>query len=87
MTRQENEGQENRRFLDEFLERYRQLSSWGRFQVDLYLKWMTFQRRLGKIVWDWLIIQWKVDKALLRIKERLGRNGLVLFASGKIRFP
>jgi hypothetical protein len=64
MPRQEKEEQNNRQFLDEFLELYRQLSPWGRFQVDLYLKLLAVQRRLGKIAWDWLIVQWKIDQAL-----------------------
>ena len=69
MTSQETQEQENRQVLDEFLELYRQLSPWDRFQVDLYLKWMAFQRRLGKIVWDWLIFQWKINKTVLRIMK------------------
>jgi hypothetical protein len=63
MSRQEKEEQNNRQFLDEFLELYRQLSPWGRFQIDLYLKWLSVQRQLGKITWDWLMIQWKIDQA------------------------
>ena len=62
--RQEKEEQNNRQFLDEFLELYRQLSPWGRFQVDLYLKWLAIQRHLGKIAWDWLTVQWKIDQAI-----------------------
>ncbi len=64
MSRQEKEEQNNRQFLDEFLELYRQLSPWGRFQIDLYLKWLSVQRQLGKIAWDWLMIQWKIDQAI-----------------------
>jgi hypothetical protein len=64
MPRQEKEEQNNRQFFDEFLELYRQLSPWGRFRVDLYLNWMSVQRHLGKIAWDWLMIQWKIDQAI-----------------------
>jgi len=71
MTRHENEEQNNRQFLDEFLELYRQLSPWGRFQIDLYLNWLSVQRQLGKVAWDWLMLQWKMDQAIAtRLHEK-----------------
>jgi hypothetical protein len=60
----ENEEQENPQLLEEFLELYRQLSAWERFQVDLYIHWSAWQRRLGKIVWDWLVFQWRLGEKI-----------------------
>ena len=64
ITREENEEQEGREFLEEFLEIYSQLSSWERFQVDLYIHWSGLQRRLRKILWDWLMLQWHLDEKI-----------------------
>ena len=64
MTRQENEENENSQWLEEFLELYRQLSVWERFQVDLYIQWSALQRHSRKIVWDWLMTQWKIDRLI-----------------------
>jgi hypothetical protein len=69
MTGPQKEEQKNSQFFEEFLEIYRQLSPWGRFQIDLYLNWMSFQRRLGKLVWDWIIFQWKINQAVLRLMK------------------
>ena len=62
--REENEDNESRKFLDEFLELYRQLSAWERFQVDVYIRWSSLQKRLGKVVWDWLVFQWDLDEKI-----------------------
>jgi hypothetical protein len=67
ITRKENEDKESPQVLEEFLRLYRQLSSWERFQVDLYIRWSALQRHLGKIVWDWLIFQWSLDEKIRRI--------------------
>jgi len=64
IPREENEDNESRKFLDEFLELYRQLSAWERFQVDVYIRWSSLQRHLGKIVWDWLVFQWNLDEKI-----------------------
>ena len=68
IPREENQEEEGTKFLDEFLELYRQLSAWERFQVDLYIRWSSLQRRLGKILWDWFLFQWNLDE---KIKARL----------------
>ena len=65
-TRKENEEKESHQVLEEFLELYRQLSAWERFQVDLYIRWSAWQRRLGKLVWDWLMFQWYLDEKIKR---------------------
>jgi len=62
----ENEEKESPQVLEEFLQLYRQLSAWERFQVDLYIRWLALQRRLGKIVWDWLLFQWRLEQKLNR---------------------
>jgi len=63
-TRKESEEKESPQVLEEFLELYRQLSAWQRFQVDLYIRWSAWQRRLGKIAWDWLMFQWHLDEKI-----------------------
>ena len=65
-TRKENEEKESPQVLEEFLQLYRQLSAWERFQVDMYIHWSALQRHLGKIVWDWLIFQWSLDEKIRR---------------------
>jgi hypothetical protein len=61
-TSEENEQRENRQRFEEFQELYRQLSRWQRFQVRLFIQWSALQRRWGKVAWDWLIFQWKIDE-------------------------
>lgn len=68
ITREENEEQEGRELFDEFLELYSELSSWERFQVNLYIQWTGLQRHLRRMEWDWLISQWHLDE---KIKARL----------------
>ena len=63
-TRKESEEKESPQVLEEFLELYRQLSAWERFQVDLYIRWSAWQRRLGKVTWDWLLFQWYLDEKI-----------------------
>lgn len=63
-TREENEEQENKLRFEEFQELYLQLSRWQRFQVRLFIQWSAFQRRWGKVTWDWLILQWKIDEKM-----------------------
>ena len=65
-TRKENEEKEIPQVLEEFLQLYRQLSTWERFQVDVYIRWSALQRHLGRIVWDWLIFQWSLDEKIRR---------------------
>jgi hypothetical protein len=62
----ENEEKESPECLEEFLQLYRRLSAWERFQVDLYIRWSGLQRRFGKITWDWLLFQWYLDEKLKR---------------------
>jgi hypothetical protein len=61
---EENEEQEGRQCFEEFQELYRQLSRRQRFQVHLFIQWSAMQRRWGKVAWDWLIFQWKIDEKL-----------------------
>ena len=63
-TREENEERENRQRFKEFQELYLQLSRWQRFQVRLFIQWSALQRRWGKVTWDWLIFQWKIDEKM-----------------------
>ncbi len=62
--REENEEQEGRQCFEEFQELYRQFSRRQRFQVHLFIQWSALQRHWGKLIWDWLIFQWKIDKKL-----------------------
>jgi hypothetical protein len=69
MAKQEKETRENRQLLQEIVEEYIQLSARDRFQVRLFIKWLKLRRPLRKMVWSWLIFQWKLDeeiKALIK---------------------
>ena len=72
-TREENEEQEKRQHFEEFREFYGQLSRWQRFQIHLFIQWSALQRRWGKVIWDWLIFQWKIDE-----KIKAARAGIYL---------
>ena len=48
MTRHENEEQNNRQFLDEFLELYRQLSPWAAFRSISISNGFRFNVSWGK---------------------------------------
>ena len=63
-TREENEERESRQCFEEFQELYRQLSKRQRFQVHLFIQWSALQRHWGKVAWDWLIFQWKIDEKI-----------------------
>jgi len=63
-SREENEERESRQYFEEFQELYRHLSRWQRFQFHLSIQWSALRRRWGKVAWDWLIFQWKIDEKL-----------------------
>ena len=66
-VKREKGDKEGSEHLKEFAEIYSQLSRWGRFQVDLYLRWHMIRRRWGKVIWDWLVFQWELGE---KVKER-----------------
>lgn len=79
-TRDENEEQDRRQCFEEFQELYHQLSRWQRFQVRLFIQWSALQRRWGKVIWDWLIFQWKIDE-----KIKAARAGIDLPSEQALR--